>query len=132
MAPAHRVTALMRVASAASSLACACVSFAGLVSPSDFLPPTFGCDAFVPRSPQNLTLSEFCDRGVDADMRQAAAIGPSDSAGALWARPDRAIVDRAAAVPLVDPRALVFVSERVGNHQFHPQWTTLLDQLWVR
>jgi hypothetical protein len=23
------------------------------------------------------------------------------------------------------------VSDRVENYQFHPQWATLLDQLWV-
>ncbi|MGH3033038.1 MAG: ABC transporter substrate-binding protein, partial [Gaiellaceae bacterium] len=53
-------------------------------------------------------------------------------ANALWVDVDRALVDRAAAVPLVNQRAVVFVSERVGNHQFHPQWATLFDQLWVR
>jgi hypothetical protein len=44
----------------------------------------------------------------------------------------RAEVDRAAAVPLFNERVLTFVSERVGNHQFHLQWGMLLDQLWVR
>jgi hypothetical protein len=29
-------------------------------------------------------------------------------------------------------RAVAFVSDRVGNFQYHSQWYTLLDQLWVR
>lgn len=41
-------------------------------------------------------------------------------------------MDEAAAVPLVNQRVVGFVSERVGNYQLHPQWLTLLDQLWVR
>jgi class 3 adenylate cyclase len=28
-------------------------------------------------------------------------------------------------------RAVVFLSKRVGNFQYNPQLTTLLDQLWV-
>jgi hypothetical protein len=35
-------------------------------------------------------------------------------------------------VPLYNPRALVVVSARVGNYQFHPLWQLLIDQLWVR
>jgi len=31
-----------------------------------------------------------------------------------------------------NPRALVVVSARVGNFQFHPFLTLLIDQLWVR
>jgi len=31
-----------------------------------------------------------------------------------------------------NPRALVVVSARVGNFQFHPFLTVLIDQLWVR
>jgi len=36
------------------------------------------------------------------------------------------------AVPLVDRNDVAFVSKRVGNYQFHPQWGTLFDQLWVK
>jgi len=25
-----------------------------------------------------------------------------------------------------------YVSQRVGNYEFHPQWGLLLDQLWVK
>ena len=36
------------------------------------------------------------------------------------------------AVPLVNQHMVGFVSKRVGNYQLHPQWLTLLDQLWVQ
>jgi hypothetical protein len=35
-------------------------------------------------------------------------------------------------VPLVNPKQLVFLSSRVGNYEYSPQWGLLLDQLWVR
>jgi hypothetical protein len=44
----------------------------------------------------------------------------------------RRLADAAPAVPLVNRRIVTFVSRRVGNHQHHPMWGTLLDQLWVR
>ena len=53
-------------------------------------------------------------------------------ANELWAAVDRALVDQAAALPLANQRPVVFVSERVGNYQLHPKWTTLFDQLWVQ
>jgi hypothetical protein len=35
-------------------------------------------------------------------------------------------------VPLYNPSAVTALSARVGNYQYHPFWTVLLDQLWVR
>ena len=37
-----------------------------------------------------------------------------------------------AVVPTYNPRIVDFVSARVGNYQYHPQWGVLLDQLWVK
>jgi ABC-type transport system substrate-binding protein len=53
------------------------------------------------------------------------------AAGKLWSEIDRAIVDQAPYVWLVNPTAVEFVSERVGNYQQSPQWGMLLNQLWV-
>jgi YVTN family beta-propeller protein len=77
---------------------------------------------------------EFCDPGIDAQMRRAAAAQRSDPvrATALWKEVDRALVDHVPVVPLTNRRQVVFVSERVGNFQYHPQLGTLFDQLWVR
>jgi ABC-type transport system substrate-binding protein len=66
-------------------------------------------------------------------MAEAAGVQASDpvQATALWAAADRALADRAAAVPLIHRSAVVLVSKRVGNYQYNPQLGTLLDQLWV-
>jgi YVTN family beta-propeller protein len=108
--------------------------YADFASPALFLRDLFSCDSFVPESSSNRNLSAFCDRGIDATMARAEGIQASDPvpADALWARADRALVDRAAGAPLVNRHVVGLVSERVGNYQLHPQWLTLLDQLWVR
>ena len=54
------------------------------------------------------------------------------AAANLWAHIDHKIVGQAPWVPLYNPRALVLVSPRVGNYQFDPFWTVLIDQLWVQ
>jgi peptide/nickel transport system substrate-binding protein len=35
-------------------------------------------------------------------------------------------------VPLLNPKQVDFVSRRVGDYQYSPQWGVLLDRLWVR
>lgn len=42
------------------------------------------------------------------------------------------ITDRAPTVSLFAGQLPYFVSERVGNYQYHPVYEILLDQLWVR
>jgi len=54
------------------------------------------------------------------------------AAGEAWARVDRELVVRAPWAPLYNPRAITALATRVGNYQYHPFWTVLLDQLWVR
>jgi peptide/nickel transport system substrate-binding protein len=88
----------------------------------------FTCRAMTPNLPS------FCDRAIDRAIDRALKLQLSDphTAGDLWARIDWMIVDRAAAVPLANPRRVDFLSKRVGNYQYHPLWGMLLDQLWVR
>ena len=57
--------------------------------------------------------------------RQAAA-------NALWAAVDREVVDKAAAIPLLNTKTIELTSRRTGNAQYNPQWGLLFDQLWVR
>ena len=66
------------------------------------------------------------------DARPRCRLEDPAAAGALWAEIDRAIVDQAPYLWLVNPIAVDFVSERVGNYQCSPQWGVLLNQLWVR
>jgi peptide/nickel transport system substrate-binding protein len=103
-------------------------------APSDFIGPLFTCRSFLPDNPANINDSEFCNRLIDAQMTQARVLESRNpnAAGSLWARIDRELVDQAPWVPLYNPRALVVLSARVGNYQFHPFWTLLIDQLWVR
>ena len=103
-------------------------------APWDFFGPLFSCHSFIPGNPANLNDSQFCSLWVDAQFRQAltAQADSPDAARLLWADIDREIVDQAPWVPLYNPRALVVLSARVGNYQFHPLWKLLIDQLWVR
>jgi peptide/nickel transport system substrate-binding protein len=100
---------------------------------SNFL-QLFTCTSYVPRSPQNLNLSEYCNQRLDSKIKKAAALQVSDPARAneLSAEADRVLVDQAVALPWGNPPNRVLVSERVGNYQSHPLWGTLLDQLWVK
>jgi YVTN family beta-propeller protein len=102
--------------------------------PSGALRGLFSCASFLPESSANRNFSAFCGPMVDAKMARAADLQASDPvrANALWAEADRMLVDRAVAVPLVNQQIVGFVSKRVGNYQLHPQWLTLLDQLWVQ
>jgi peptide/nickel transport system substrate-binding protein len=85
-------------------------------------------------SPRPFNLGRFCDRAIDAKIRQALRLQEQNpaAANASWAEIDRALVDKAPWVPLHTPYSRDFVSKRVGNYQHHPLWGALLSQLWVR
>ena len=71
---------------------------------------------------------------IDTRVQQAHALQLRAPAAAVgrWAAIDRELVDKAPWVPLYNPRDLTVLSARVGNYQFHPYWSMLIDQLWVR
>ena len=79
-------------------------------------------------------LSGFCDPADRCDDRARARMQLDDpvASGALWAEIDRAIVDQAPYLWLMNPNIVEFVSERVGNYQCSLQWGVLLNQLWVQ
>jgi peptide/nickel transport system substrate-binding protein len=108
------------------------MAFAGFAAdypaPSNFIVNKLTCGAsFTP-------FSGFCDPRIEAMIDRAVMMQADDpvAAGALWAEIDRAIVDQAPFLWLVNPIAVEFVSERVGNYQWSLQWASLLNQLWVR
>jgi YVTN family beta-propeller protein len=76
----------------------------------------------------------FCDNRVERAIRDATALQASDpsAANAAWTKTDQLIMERAPFVPLIVGQLPYFVSERVGNYQYHPVHELLLDQLWVR
>ena len=75
----------------------------------------------------------FCDPEFDGLYEQSLELQTTDLAAAIqkWTEVDRAAVDRAIWIPVVLSGAN-FVSERVGNYQFHPAYNFLFDQLWVQ
>jgi YVTN family beta-propeller protein len=102
--------------------------------PSNLVQTWLSCDSFRPRSVANANRAGFCEPELDARVRRALALETSDPSAAhrLWARIDRAIADRAPWLPTVNLKTVDFLSRRVRNYQFHPQWGVLLDQLRVR
>jgi peptide/nickel transport system substrate-binding protein len=109
--------------------------FAAYPSVADFIPPQLSCAAFVPASPeQSSNPSEFCDSSIDRQMVRAAAVQVQDPAAAtvLWQQVERSLLAEAPVVPAYNRRSVDFVSKRVANYQYNPQWGFLLDQAWVK
>ncbi len=73
----------------------------------------------------------FCIPRIDRKVQAAQALAATNprAAAALWTAIDREIVDRAAWVPLVNPRASEFVSARIRNYQHHPLWGMIASQV---
>jgi hypothetical protein len=67
-------------------------------------------------------------------MRRALSLEATNPrrAAIAWADIDRRVADAGAAIALVTPREVEFVSARLRNHQFHPIWGFLADQVWLR
>jgi len=103
-------------------------------APSDFIDPLFTCASFLPDNQNNFNEAEFCDPQIDSQAQRALTSRPSDPAAATtrWAAIDRELTDQAPWVPLYNPRDLTLLSARVGNYRYHPYWSLLIDQLWVR
>jgi YVTN family beta-propeller protein len=103
-------------------------------SVASFIPPLLTCKAFVPALPGQTNLAEFCDRSIDAQIARAAAAQAQDPAAAtvLWQKVERSLLAQAPLVPAYNRRNVDFVSKRVGNYQYNPQWGVVLDQLWVK
>jgi peptide/nickel transport system substrate-binding protein len=98
---------------------------------SDFLNILLGCGSFHPNSNASPNIAEYCDKGVQAQMDKALKVGITDpeAANTIWAKVDHAVVDQAVWVPLFNPKLIDFVSSRITNHVFSPQWYFLLDEV---
>jgi peptide/nickel transport system substrate-binding protein len=100
-------------------------------SPLGFIEPQLTCAS---RSAGGANVGRFCNPKIDGMIERARTLQLTDpqAANALWARIDCAITDEAPWVVLANERQVDFVSRRVGNYQFSPQWGMLLSQVWVR
>ena len=92
-----------------------------------FLRPNLSCRG-------NVNDAGFCDPRLDGEMQRAEAMQPTNAraADARWADIDHELVDAAPWIPFSNGKEVDFVSKRVGNFQYHPEWGVLFDQLWVR
>jgi peptide/nickel transport system substrate-binding protein len=96
---------------------------------SNFFIPLLTCD-----STPDPNHGAFCNKDIDRMIKHASQISTEDPAASseAWAELDRAITDWAPWVSLVNPIHVDFVSERLGNYQYNPQWGLLLAQVWVQ
>jgi peptide/nickel transport system substrate-binding protein len=101
---------------------------------SDFLNILFGCDSFHPGSDSSVNIAGFCDKAIDAKMKQALALAVTDQAGAdkLWTEIDKEVTDAAPAAALFTPKHVDFVSKRLGNFIFNAQYYWVITQSWVQ
>ena len=103
--------------------------------PCELHRPLLTCRAFVPRSANNLNMAEFCDRRIDAESpcectRSRRATRPPQVR--LWGRSTTPSSTRRRGRRCTTRARLTVLGAQVGNYQYHPFWTVLLDQLWVR
>jgi peptide/nickel transport system substrate-binding protein len=101
---------------------------------SDFLQILLSCDSFHPNSNSSPNIAEFCDKAIQAKMDQAGTVGITNQtkANQIWAQVDKETTDQAPWVAMFSPKYLDFVSSRVKNHVFSPQWYFLLDLASVK
>jgi peptide/nickel transport system substrate-binding protein len=102
-------------------------------APSDFLDVLLGCNTIHPNSDASPNIAAFCDKSIQKQMDQARALGSNPTAAnAMWQKVDHEVTDQAPWVTLFNPKQIDFLSKRVGNYQWNPQWYILIDQLWVK
>ncbi|MDQ3992456.1 MAG: ABC transporter substrate-binding protein, partial [Actinomycetota bacterium] len=105
---------------------------------AEAVPYGWTIDYPAPASFMDVVSCEFnrysCDRRIDARIRAARARQAREpqQGNQAWELLDREIVERALVVPVANPKAIDFVSERLENYQRHPVFGLLLSQVWVR
>jgi peptide/nickel transport system substrate-binding protein len=97
---------------------------------SDFLNILLGCASFHPNSNSSPNIAEYCNPSIQAMMDHAATVGIRNltAANDIWAEVDKKVTDDAPWVDMFNPKYLDFVSSRLKNHVFSPQWYFLLDE----
>jgi peptide/nickel transport system substrate-binding protein len=101
---------------------------------SNFLNVLFSCESFHPGSDSSVNISGFCDEEINAKMKEALKVAITDQAAAdkMWSEIDRAVMEKAPAVPLFTPKHVDFVSKRVGNFMFNAQFYWPITLSWVK
>jgi peptide/nickel transport system substrate-binding protein len=98
---------------------------------SDFLNILLGCGSFHANSNSSPNIAEYCDKAVQKQMDTALSVGIKDpeAANTIWAQVDHKVTDQAPWVAMFNPKLLDFVSSKITNHVFSPQWYFLLDEV---
>jgi peptide/nickel transport system substrate-binding protein len=101
---------------------------------SDFLDILLGCGSFHPNSNSSPNIAEFCNKGIQSKMDQAANTGITNptAANKQWAQVDKEVTDQAPWVAMYNPKLIDFLSSRVKGYLFSPQWYFLIDQASVK
>jgi peptide/nickel transport system substrate-binding protein len=101
---------------------------------SDFLYVLLSCDGFHAGSDASANTAGFCNKDIDAQMKLAmtTAITDPKKANEIWAAVDKASVDQAPWVVMFNPKHVDFVSKRVGNFMFNPQFYWIPYLSWVQ
>jgi len=76
----------------------------------------------------------FCDPAIDRRIERARVLAATDPrvAAEAWAALDRAIVDEAAAMPMINEHLVDFVSSRLQSYQAHPYQGLIATQVSLR
>ena len=103
-------------------------------APSDFLNVLYGCDSFHPGSDSSINIAGWCEKAVDAEMKQAMLTAVTDDAAAnkMWAKIDKEVTDAAPAVALFQPKQVDVISKRLGNFVYTDQFKMLFSAAWVK
>ena len=84
------------------------------------------------RQPEHRGLLRQEDPGADDPGRERRASPTRTRPTRIWQKVDHEMTDQAPWVDLFNPKQIDFLSKRVGNYQWNPQWYILIDQLWVK
>jgi peptide/nickel transport system substrate-binding protein len=103
-------------------------------APSDFLYVLFSCANFHPGSDASINISGFCDKGIDAQMREALGTAVTDQAAAntMWAKIDQEVTDHAPVASLFTPKHVDFIAKRVGGYTYSDQFHMIFSKVWVQ
>jgi peptide/nickel transport system substrate-binding protein len=100
---------------------------------ADFLQVLLSCASFHPGSDSSIDIAGYCNKSIDSQMAtaNAEAISNPTAANALWTQIDKEMMQQSPLAPLITPRLVDFVSQRIHNYQFSLQYYMLVDQLQV-
>ena len=103
-------------------------------APSNFLYVLLSCDSFHPGTDASVNIAGYCNKEIDAKMKEALKLATTDPERALkmWTEIDKAMTDEAPMAVLFNPKRVDFVSKRLGNFIFNAQFYWMVSQSWVK